>query len=164
MFSLSSKCPLSDHSPSRQRLAPNRTQLECIVNSDIPWGDAVFEVTPGENAGKYCRSVMRRAGKRAGWVWRAYLRAPCCKALGVVCAGLSGVILWSEVGFAQHQRQRERQQATSNKHSFSTKLMVSPRFRHACKVGMNRSSAAQMALLHATRSLRFIWRAERTTT
>ena len=134
------------------------------MNNDIPWGDAVFEVTPGENAGQYCRSVMRRAGKRAGWVWRAYLRAPCCKALGVVCAGLSGVILWSEVGFAKQQRQREqqRQQATST--ALAPNLMVSPRFRYACNVEMNRSSAAQMALLHATRSLRFIWRAERTTT
>eukprot|EP00752_Nemacystus_decipiens_P001283 g1277.t1 len=71
--------------------------LECIVNGEIPWGDAVFEVTPGENFGQYCRSVLKRSGKRAGWVWRAYLRAPCCKALAFVCAGLSGVILWSEV-------------------------------------------------------------------
>lgn len=84
-----------------QRLAaaiqPNRAQLECIVHGDIPWGDAVLETTPGENAGQYCRTVVKRAGTRAGWVWRAYLRSPCCKALAFVCAGLSGVILWSEV-------------------------------------------------------------------
>lgn len=73
-------------------------QLQCIVNGDIPWGDAVFEITPGESAGQYCRSVATRAGNRAGWVWRAYLRAPCCKALALLFAGLSGVILWSEVG------------------------------------------------------------------
>ncbi|CAN0298049.1 unnamed protein product [Pylaiella littoralis] len=71
--------------------------LLCIVNDDIPWGDAVCETTPGETASQYLRAVLARAGTRAGWVWRAYLRSQCCRASAVVCAGLSGVILWSEV-------------------------------------------------------------------
>ncbi|CAM9512871.1 unnamed protein product [Ectocarpus sp. 12 AP-2014] len=71
--------------------------LLCIVNNEIPWGDAVCETTPGETVCHYLRTVLRRTGNRAGWVWRAYLRALVCKALALLCAGLSGVILWSEV-------------------------------------------------------------------
>ncbi|CAM9732413.1 unnamed protein product, partial [Hapterophycus canaliculatus] len=71
--------------------------LQCIVNRNIPWGDAVCETTPGESIGQYCRQILRRTSTRLGWVWRAYLRAPCCRGLAFLCAGLSGVILWSEV-------------------------------------------------------------------
>lgn len=129
------------------------------MNSNIPWGDAVFEVTPGENAGQYGRSVAKRAGKRAGWIWRAYLRAPCCKALAFVCAGLSGVILWSEVGSLRTNCSCSCSTSTSTssyKHSRGTELVVSPRLRlYACKVGMNRSGTAQPA--HAMPEGRLMW-------
>ena len=74
------------------------SQLLCVVNEDIPWGASVCESTPGENACQFSWTMVKRIGNRAGWVWRAYLRSPFCRALALVCAVLSGLIIWSEVG------------------------------------------------------------------
>lgn len=44
--------------------------------------------------------MLKRVKTRASWIWRAYLRSISCRALAVVCALLSGLILWSEVRFS----------------------------------------------------------------
>ncbi|CAM9213039.1 unnamed protein product [Laminaria digitata] len=71
--------------------------LLCVVNDDIPWGASVCESTPGQSAFHFSWAMVKRVGNRAGWVWRAYLRSPFCRALALVCAALSGLIVWSEV-------------------------------------------------------------------
>eukprot|EP00904_Undaria_pinnatifida_P008533 jgi/Undpi1/480/HiC_scaffold_10.g03946.m1 len=71
--------------------------LLCVVNDEIPWGPSVCESTPGQSCVWFSWLVVTRIGNRAGWVWRAYLRSPFCRALAFVCAGLSGLIIWSEV-------------------------------------------------------------------
>lgn len=77
-------------------------QLLCLLNDDIPWGKPVCATNPGEGMARSCSTRLKRIGTRAGWVWRAYLRSLSCKALALICAVLSGVILWSEVSSLTH--------------------------------------------------------------
>lgn len=53
--------------------------------------------TPGATAWERVVELGNRLRRRLGWIWRVYLRSLCCKAMAVLCAGLSVVILWSEV-------------------------------------------------------------------
>ncbi|CAN0068755.1 unnamed protein product [Ascophyllum nodosum] len=74
-----------------------KTQTLQSLLSEIPWGEEVFEATPGKTRGQYWGTVFKRIRNRSWWIWRAYVRWLCCRTLAVLCAVLSAMILWSEV-------------------------------------------------------------------
>ena len=86
----------------RLRLAI-QPQLQSLL-SEIPWGEEVFEATPGKTRGQYWGTVFKRIRNRSWWIWRAYVRWLCCRTLAVLCAVLSAMILWSEVGLPRFER------------------------------------------------------------
>lgn len=72
-------------------------QLMCLVGDNIPWGPGLCDETPGATTWERIEELAKRLRTRLGWIWRAYLRSLCCKAGAMLCALLSGLVLWSEV-------------------------------------------------------------------
>lgn len=72
-------------------------QLACLLNGSIPWGGPVCPDAAGLGIITRLRVCLHRTGLRLSWIWRIYLRSPCCKAMALICAVMSASILWSEV-------------------------------------------------------------------